>query len=109
MDKLRFKRKKATRVPEGDRYFPLNIPGPIPECIEFSFEGVVPEFKKRIGCDYDMNCWPHGIALIINNIKFKVGIENRDGAELDEQNLVKLFKYIGRFIGIAKQIRFVTS
>ncbi len=64
--------------------------------LEFSFGDVIPESRERINRDYDMNSWPHGIALIINNIKFEdLGVKNRDGAELDEQNLDTLFTYLG--------------
>ncbi len=49
--------------------------------------------------DYDMNYWPHGIPLIINNVQFKSS-EKRDGAELDEQNLVTLFGYLGYIVEV---------
>ncbi len=105
----RGKVKKATPEDEDNTYLlttylPRDIPGPIPEYIEFSFGGVVPESRERINCDYDMNYWPHGIALIINNIRFESS-EKRDGAELDEQNLVTLFKYLGYIVEVHRDCK----
>ena len=54
--------------------------------------------------DYDMNYWPHGIALIINNIRFESS-EKRDGAELDEQNLVTLFRYLGYIVEVHRDCK----
>ncbi len=78
------KEKKST--PEFDRYPPLDRPGPIPEPVDFRFGAIEPKIGKRmknpITGDHNMNDWPHGIALIINNIQFDQSSEKRDGAPM---------------------------
>lgn len=60
-----------------------------------------------------MDEWPHGIALIINNINFTDdAASTRDGAGKDEQNLVTIFRYLGYFVHLfndlsAKEIKII--
>lgn len=83
------------------RYQPVK-PGAWKE-ITFSFGAIVPVTGKEpvindlVGC-YEMNRWPHGTALIINNEKFE-GAE-RDGTGKDERNLIMLFRYLGYIVDV---------
>ena len=43
---------------------------------------------------YEMGRFPHGIALIINNETFKRQ-KIREGTEIDEENLIQTFRYLG--------------
>lgn len=69
--------------------------------IELSFESIEPQQREganratSAGDHYRMSRFPHGIALIINNKTFESEDDTRDGTEIDEQNLIKVFQYLG--------------
>ncbi|KAL5509277.1 hypothetical protein EMCRGX_G004616 [Ephydatia muelleri] len=62
--------------------------------LELSFRTVSPLLSTQPDAKYDMECIPHGIALIINNEHFKKK-NDREGTELDEKNLIETFRYLG--------------
>ena len=73
-------------------------------------EGVKPE--SGINKRYDMSQHPHGIAVIINNKKFKpppsssdpvVKLSKRAASDTDEQNLSKTFRYLGYNVEIYRE------
>ncbi len=53
--------------------------------------------------DYPMTSHPHGLALIINNEKFK-GHDQRDGTGVDENNLTVTLRYLGYNIEIHRDV-----
>lgn len=69
--------------------------------IELSFGSIEPQRREGAnraafaGDHYQMSQFPHGTALIINNKMFKSERDTRDGTEIDEQNLIKVFQYLG--------------
>ena len=62
--------------------------------LELSFGTVSPLLSTQPDAKYDMECFPHGIALIINNENFKKH-KDRKGTEFDEKNLIETFRYLG--------------
>ncbi len=82
------------------RYKPLPRSATAP--IKFSFGSLRPqqrETTKSIAKNYEMNRWPHGVAVIINNEKFEGG-DKREGTEIDEKNLVQLFLFLGYIVEV---------
>ena len=61
-------------------------PGKAPPRDDFKQENV-PHY-------YPMTAKKHGICLVINNVKF-VGRDEREGSEIDEQNLIHTWRYLG--------------
>ena len=61
--------------------------------LELSFGTVLP-LPKQQDAKYDMECIPHGIALIINIEHFEK-LRDRKGTEFDEKNLIETFRYLG--------------
>ena len=59
---------------------------------------------------YPMNSCPHGIAVIINNSEFyqddytNVMLSNRNGSEVDEQNLCATWKYLRYDVKILRNL-----
>jgi hypothetical protein len=65
--------------------------------VKFSFGEVKPEYtKEKVDgiSSYDMEQFPHGIALIINNEIF-TSKSMRKGTAIDERNLTHIFRYLG--------------
>ena len=66
--------------------------------IKLTFKSVTPlsSREKKLGLRgaYTMEKWPHGVAVVINNEKFKAH-SNRDGTKVDEDNLVQTLCYLG--------------
>jgi hypothetical protein len=56
--------------------------------------------ERVSGQNYKMEQSPHGIALIINNKTFQSDKATRHGTEIDEENLAKVFQYLGYRIHI---------
>lgn len=67
--------------------------------IELSFGSIEPqrrgERRSHSATHYQMSRSPHGIALIINNKMFNSETDTRDGTEIDECDLIKVFQYLG--------------
>ncbi len=57
------------------------------------------EVTKSVAKNYEMNRWPHGVAVIINNEKFEGG-DKREGTEIDKRNLVQLFLFLGYIVEV---------
>jgi hypothetical protein len=73
--------------------------------LELSFESIpLQRAVTRIATlavqNYEMERSPHGIALIINNKTFQSDEKTRHGTEFDEENLAKVFQYLGYRIHI---------
>ena len=83
--------------------------------VQLSFGAVQPqkgEKKQSILGKYDMDKWPHGICLIINNETFtkqptqedtnedQPNLDQRDGTNIDEQNLIQTFRYLGYIVEV---------
>ena len=69
----------------------------VPRPMKFSFGVVEPNnTKERVSAvsTYDMEQFPHGIALIINNEVFS-SKSMRKGTAIDERNLTHIFRYLG--------------
>lgn len=65
--------------------------------MKFSFGEVKPEYtKEKVDSisTYDMEQFPHGYALIINNEIF-TSKSVRKGTAIDERNLTHIFRYLG--------------
>ena len=64
--------------------------------VKLSFTTVKPQSseQQRKYDTYDMKCFPHGVALIINNEEF-VRQADREGTGIDEKNLIQTFRYLG--------------
>ena len=64
--------------------------------VKLSFTTVKPQpgEQQRKYEAYDMRCFPHGVALIINNEEF-VRQADREGTGIDEKNLIQTFRYLG--------------
>lgn len=64
--------------------------------IRFSFGTVAAQGgdKRSIAGSYPMSCWPHGLAVIINNETFQRQ-RDREGTKIDENNLVQVLRYLG--------------
>ena len=64
--------------------------------LDLSFGSLQPKpGKKQTGFEgYQMEQFPHGLCLIINNEEF-VGQTDREGTALDERNLVQTFRFLG--------------
>ena len=64
--------------------------------MKFSFGVVRPNTTEKFRCisSYDMEQFPHGIALIINNEVF-TSKSMRKGTAIDERNLTHIFRYLG--------------
>ena len=70
------------------------------------------EKKQSILGKYDMDKWPHGIGLIINNETFikqptqedtnedQPNLDQRVGTKIDEQNLIQTFRYLGYIVEV---------
>ena len=74
-----------------EAYKPLSLPN-----IKLSFKECAP-INKQPGSNfakYYMGCFPHGIALIINNETF-MRQKIREGTDIDEGNLIQTFRYLG--------------
>ncbi len=65
-------------------------------------------FTEAVGIDrrekhehnaYPLRCYPHGIAVIINNEQFD-NMSKREGTEIDEGNLIKTFRYLGYVVWV---------
>ena len=55
--------------------------------------------KKMPYGEYDMKNFPHGICLIINNEAFERQ-NDREGTDIDEENLVLTFRYLGYIVEV---------
>ena len=78
------------------------------EPLLLSFGSVKPEAargkpQQRQHSSYAMQCWPHGIAIIINNVKF-VSQNERKGSEIDERNTIQTFRYLGYRVRVYRNL-----
>lgn len=97
-----FKESDGTAV-DGDEAQPAYHhydPYPPDRCsepLQLSFGQVKPESLEiqRQHPSYAMKQSPHGVAVIINNSKFLSSHKERRGAEVDERNAIKTFRYLG--------------
>ena len=70
--------------------------------VKLTFDTVTPLSGERVvdlTCEYRMDKWPHGIAVIINNEKFKDRLD-RKGTKFDEYNLVQTLSYLGYVVDV---------
>ena len=73
--------------------------------IKFTFGEVNVESKdKQLGVSgtYPMPCWPHGVAVIINNENFKNIHKDRPGSNFDEENLAEVMRNLGYIAEVYK-------
>ena len=72
--------------------------------VDLSFGSIKPLSKTKQTSiqKYDMEQFPHGLCLIINNKEFAKNIfmrglisKPREGAEVDERNLISTFRFLG--------------
>ena len=46
-----------------------------------------------------MKCWPHGVAVVINNEVFRKQ-RDREGTQVDEKNLVQVLRRLGYMVEV---------
>ena len=80
-----------------------------PRSVRFSFGVVQPENRKdrtTAISAYEMKCFPHGTALIINNELFTAKeMSFRKGTAIDERNLTHVFRYLGYKVEVHRDLK----
>ena len=75
--------------------------------LKFSFGVVNPKSGEKVSNihvdTYEMERFPHGITLIINNESF-VGHKKREGTKLDERNLAHTFRHLGYKVEVHREV-----
>ena len=55
--------------------------------------------KRSVAGAYNMQCWPHGVAVVINNEEFRKH-KDREGTDVDEKNLVQVLCHLGYIVEV---------
>ena len=103
------KSTKKVVAPSHEEFEPLDRKNCLTKPLQFKFDTVCPRANETkiipLSGAYEMKSECHGLAVIISNEKFAASSKNdRPGADVDEENLLLLLRFLGYRVRVYRNV-----